>query len=89
LREDGRIAESQLLELRNMRVLLEEARVLARNLAYHRRARLEEAPGKSWIGSAYRGFVKLPKLITDVPARTPKGSERGARLRQARPVHSC
>ena len=35
------MAESQLAELRNMRVLLEEARLLARNLAYHRRARLE------------------------------------------------
>jgi hypothetical protein len=35
------IAESQLSELRNMRVLLEEARVLTRKLAYHRRARLE------------------------------------------------
>ncbi len=35
-------AESQLSELRNMRVLLEEARILARNLAYHRRARLEK-----------------------------------------------
>ena len=41
LRDNGQIAESQLAELRNMRVLLEEARVLARNLAYHRRARLE------------------------------------------------
>ena len=36
------MAESQLSELRNMRVLLEEARMLARNLAYHRRARLED-----------------------------------------------
>jgi hypothetical protein len=35
------MAESQLSELRNMRVLLEEARLLARNLAYHRRAKLE------------------------------------------------
>jgi hypothetical protein len=35
------ITESQLSELRNMQVLLEEARVLTRNLAYHRRARLE------------------------------------------------
>ncbi len=35
------MAESQLDELHNMRVLLEEARLLARNLAYHRRARLE------------------------------------------------
>jgi hypothetical protein len=36
------MAESQISELRNIRVLLEEARQLARNLAYHRRARLEE-----------------------------------------------
>ena len=43
MRDDrGRMAESQLSELRNMRVLLEEARVLARDLAYHRRARLED-----------------------------------------------
>jgi hypothetical protein len=35
------MAESQLVELRNMRVLLEEARSVARNLAYHRRASLE------------------------------------------------
>jgi hypothetical protein len=35
------MAESQLSELHNMRVLLEEARGLSRNLAYHRRARLE------------------------------------------------
>jgi hypothetical protein len=38
---DQQMAESQLLELQNMRVLLEEARSLSRNLAYHRRARLE------------------------------------------------
>jgi hypothetical protein len=41
------MAESQLSELRNMRVLLEEARVLARNLAYHRRARLEAVLGQA------------------------------------------
>jgi hypothetical protein len=35
------MAESQLAELQNMRVLLEEARLLGRNLAYHRRAKLE------------------------------------------------
>ena len=40
-RDDGRTAESQLDELRNMRVLLEEARLLARTLVYYRRARLE------------------------------------------------
>jgi hypothetical protein len=37
------MAESQLDELQNMRVLLEEARGLARDLAYHRRVRLEAA----------------------------------------------
>jgi hypothetical protein len=47
LRNDGYMAESQLSELRNMRVLLEEARVLARNLAYHRRARLEDELGRA------------------------------------------
>jgi len=36
------MAESQLAELQNMRVLLEEARSMARNLAYHRRAKVEE-----------------------------------------------
>ena len=45
--DGGRMAESQLSELRNMRVLLEEARVLARNLAYHRRARLAEVLGRA------------------------------------------
>jgi hypothetical protein len=35
------MAESQLAELRNMRVLLEETRLFARNLAYHRRAKIE------------------------------------------------
>jgi hypothetical protein len=35
------MAESQLSELQNMRVLLEESRLLTRNLAYHRRAKLE------------------------------------------------
>jgi ABC-type uncharacterized transport system ATPase subunit len=38
---DRPMAESQLSELQNMRVLLEEARGLSRNLAYHRRVRLE------------------------------------------------
>ena len=39
--KEWRTAESQLDELQNMRVLLEEARGFARDLAYHRRARLE------------------------------------------------
>ena len=44
---DRRMAESQLSELRNMRVLLEEARLLARDLAHHRRARLEAVLGRA------------------------------------------
>jgi hypothetical protein len=47
LRDDRHMAESQLTELRNMRVLLEEARLLARDLAYHRRARLEDVLGRA------------------------------------------
>jgi hypothetical protein len=39
------MAESQLSELQNMRVLLEEARGPSRNLAYHRKARLEAKLG--------------------------------------------
>ena len=35
------LTESQLSELQNIRVLLEESRMLARNLAYHRRASVE------------------------------------------------
>jgi hypothetical protein len=41
------MAESQLSELQNARVLLEEARVLSRSLAYHRRARLEAVLGEA------------------------------------------
>jgi hypothetical protein len=41
------ITDSQLTELRSMRVLLEEARTLARDLAYHRRARLEASIGQA------------------------------------------
>ena len=44
---DRQMAESQLSELQNMRVLLEEARGLSRNLAYHRRARLEAKIGEA------------------------------------------
>jgi len=41
------MADSQLSEVHNMRVLLEEARGLSRNLAYHRRARLESRIGET------------------------------------------
>jgi uncharacterized protein YicC (UPF0701 family) len=49
-REQGsgrQMTESQLSELQNMRVLLEEARGLSRNLSYHRRARLEARIGEA------------------------------------------
>jgi hypothetical protein len=35
------MAESQLVGLQNMRVLLEDTRLLVHNLAYHRRAKIE------------------------------------------------
>ena len=54
MRNDGRIGESQLTELRNMRVLLEEAR----NLAYHRRARLEDVVGRA-LEEVDRQIVEL------------------------------
>jgi hypothetical protein len=41
------MAETQLSELQNMRVLLEEARGLSRNLSYHRRVRLETRIGEA------------------------------------------
>ena len=44
---DRQMAESQLSELQNMRVLLEEARGLSRDLAYHRRVRLESTIGEA------------------------------------------
>ena len=47
-RSSGRqMAESQLSELQNMLVLLEEARGLSTNLAYHRRARLQSTIGEA------------------------------------------
>ena len=45
--DNSQMAESQLSELQNMRVLLEEARGLSRSLAYHRRARLEAKLGEA------------------------------------------
>jgi hypothetical protein len=44
---DGLMAHSQLSELHNMRLLLEEARGLSRNLAYHQRAPLESTIGEA------------------------------------------
>jgi hypothetical protein len=52
------MAESQLSELQNMRVLLEEARGLSRNLAYHRRVRLESMIGEA-LEEVDRQIVEL------------------------------
>ena len=41
------MADSQLSEVQNMRVLLEEARGLSRNLAYHRMAGLRSRIGEA------------------------------------------
>jgi uncharacterized protein YicC (UPF0701 family) len=60
-REQGsgqQMAESQISELQNMRVLLEEARGLSRNLAYHRRARLEARIGEA-LEEVDRQIVEL------------------------------
>ena len=52
------MAESQLSELQNMRVLLEEARRMSRNLSYHRRARLEARLGDT-LDEVDRQIVEL------------------------------
>jgi hypothetical protein len=62
------MAEYQLSELQNMRVLLEEARGLSRNLAYHRRARLEAKLGEA-LDEVDRQIVEL---------RTDRGSWRSS-----------
>ena len=55
---DRQMAESQLSELQNMRVLLEEARGLSRNLSYHRRARPETKFGET-LDEVDRQIVEL------------------------------
>jgi hypothetical protein len=52
------MAESQLSELQNMRVLQEEARGLSRDLAYHRRALLESRIGET-LDEVDRQMVEL------------------------------
>ena len=66
MREDRRIAESQLSELRNMRVLLEEARLMARGLAYHRRAALEAVLGRAIdeVDRQIRGAARRGAWVT-------------------------
>ena len=57
-RSDIPMADSQLSEMQNMRVLLEEARALSRNLAYHRRALLESRIGEA-LDEVDRQIVEL------------------------------
>ena len=57
------MAESQLAELQNMRVLLEEAGLLARNLAYHRRAKIEARVGTHRDRAAHRGTASRARLV--------------------------
>jgi hypothetical protein len=56
------VGESQLSEIRNMRVLLEEARLLSRDLASHRRARLEAVIGRALeeVELSRGDYVALP-----------------------------
>jgi hypothetical protein len=56
--DDRHMAESQLSELQNMRVLLEEARGMSRHLAYHRRAQLEARLGEA-LDEVDRQIVEL------------------------------
>jgi hypothetical protein len=42
------MADSQFADLQNMPGLLQAARSLARDLAYHRRVRLEAVLGRCW-----------------------------------------
>jgi hypothetical protein len=78
-REAGRqIAESQLSELQNTRVLLEEARGLSRNLAYHRRARLEAT-----IGGAFDKVHRQIVMIAPGGIPTGNGHSRVACIRCA------
>ena len=55
---ESQLSELQNSELQNMRVLLEEARGLSRNLAYHRRARLEARIGEA-LEEVDRQIVEL------------------------------
>src|SRR5215218_10906754 len=63
------IAESQLSELQNTRMLLEEARGLSRNVAYHRRARLEATIGRA-LDKVHRQIVMI------APGGIPMGNGR-------------
>jgi hypothetical protein len=72
------IGESQLSELRNMRVLLEEARLLTRDLAYHRRARLEGVIGEA-LEELERHIQELRAEQQQPRARNPAERKAGAK----------
>jgi uncharacterized protein YicC (UPF0701 family) len=56
-REQGSGRQTAQSQLQNMRALLEEARGLSRNLAYHRRARLEARLSEA-LGEVDRQIVE-------------------------------
>jgi hypothetical protein len=75
---EAQLTESQLSELQNMRVLVEEARVLARNLAYHRRASVEAKLGGALdevdrhIADLRSSRAKWRSLASGISVRLPK-----------------
>ena len=63
-RAEPPMAESQLVGLQNMRVLLEETRLFAHNLAYHRRSKIEGARPSPLRGrAADRRAAGQPRLV--------------------------
>src|ERR687898_3568039 len=75
---DRQMAESQLSELQNMRVLLEEARGLSRNLAYHRRARLEARIWPVLPASLQAGTLPEWRTSSFFPSANARGEKRSA-----------
>jgi hypothetical protein len=60
-----------------MRVLLEEVRVLARNLAYHRRARLEDFVGQT-LDEVDSQIEELTSVFTSTEPRPGSRSDRSS-----------
>ena len=62
------MAESQLSELQDMRVLLGEARELSRSLAYHRRTRLEARFGEALDEALEEALDEVERQIDELRA---------------------
>jgi hypothetical protein len=63
------MAESQLVGLQNMRVLLEETRLLAYNLAYHRRAKasIRDRKRLGFYGIPARSVLSTRRRLVALP----------------------